>query len=65
MANLLLSVLQSTLQRRWNFSGSATMMRIVLMYYPNLEKFFNQPDADLKFMLTEASESPPEDTKNR
>lgn len=60
IANLLLSVLQSTLQRRWSFSGLATIVRIVLMYYLNPEKFLNQPDADLKNMLAEASESPPE-----
>ena len=64
IANLLLSVLQSTLQRRWSFSGLATIVRIVLMYYLNLEKFLNQPDADLNNMLIEASESPPEDPEN-
>lgn len=64
IANLLLSVLQSTLQRRWSFSGLATIVRIVLMYYLNLEKFLNQPDADLKNMLAEASESPPEVLEN-
>ena len=60
IANLLLSVLQSTLQRRWCFFGLATIIRIVLMYYLNLEKFLNQRDADLKRMLAEESESPPE-----
>ena len=64
IANMLLSVLQSTLQRRWSFSGLATIVRIVLMYYLNLEKFLNQPDADLKNMLAEASESPPEVLEN-
>ena len=64
IANLLLSVLQRTLQRRWSFSGLATIVRIVLMYYLNLEKFLNQPDADLNSMLIEASESPPEDPEN-
>ena len=59
IANLLLSVLQSTLNRRWSFSGLATMVRIVMMYYLNLEKFLNQPDADLKTMLAQASESLP------
>ena len=39
IANLLLSVLQSSLQRRWSFSGLATIVRIVLMYYLNLESF--------------------------
>ena len=60
IANLLLSVLQSTLNRHWSFSGLATIVRIVLLYYLNLEKFLNQPDADLKIMLAEASESPPD-----
>ena len=64
IANLLLSVLQNKLTRRWSFSGLASMVRIVLMYYLNLEKFFNQPDADLKIMLADASESPPEETEN-
>ncbi len=64
IANLLLSVLQSKLERRWSFSGLATIVRIVLMYYLNLEKFLNQPEADLKNMLTEASESPSNDTEN-
>ena len=64
IANLLLSVLQSTLNRHWSFSGLATIVRIVLMYYLNLEKFLNQSDADLKNMLAEASESPPEVLEN-
>ena len=59
IANLLLSVLQSTLTRRWSFSGLATMVRIVLMYYLNLENFFNNPEADLKRMLEEATNPPP------
>ncbi|MEE0979499.1 MAG: IS4 family transposase [Muribaculaceae bacterium] len=64
IANLLLSVLQSTLNRHWSFSGLATIVRIVLMYYLNLEKFLNQPDADLKSMLVQASESPPVVSEN-
>lgn len=59
IANLLLSLLQSSLSRPWSFSGLATMVRIVMMYYLNLETFFNQPDADLKIMLAKAAESPP------
>ncbi len=59
IANLLLPVLQCSLKRRWSFFGLATIVRIMLMYYINLEKFLNQPDADLKAMLAEASESPP------
>lgn len=43
---------------------TGTIVRIVLMYYLNLEKFLNQPDADLKIMLAEESESPPDNTEN-
>jgi hypothetical protein len=38
------------------------MVRIVLMYYLNMNTFFNKPDEDLRLMLMEVSESPPEDT---
>ena len=64
-ANLLLSLLQSSLSRPWSFSGLATMVRIVMMYYLNMETFFNQPEADLKIMLAEAAESPPSDMVNQ
>ena len=65
IANLLLSLLQSSLSRPWSFSGLATMVRIVMMYYLNLETFFNQPDADLKIMLAGATESPPAEGGNQ
>ena len=64
IANLLLSLLQSSLERRWSFSGLATMVRIVLMEYLNMKKFFNMPDADMKLMLEAAAESPPGATEN-
>ena len=60
IANLLLSVLQSSLERRWSFSGLATIIRIMPMYYINMVKFLNNPSNDLEMMLAEASESPPE-----
>ena len=63
IANLLLSVFQSSLERHWSFSGLATMVRIVLMYYINLQSFFNAPDADLRKLLAEAAESPPKEEK--
>ena len=59
IANLLLSLLQISLKRRWSFSGLATMGRIVLMEYLNMNNFFNMPDADMKMMLENAAESPP------
>ena len=61
IANLLLLLLQSELERRWSFSGLATMVRIVLMYYLNIQTFFNKPDEDLRLILVEASESPPDE----
>ena len=64
IANLLLSVLQSSLQRSWSFSGLATIVRITLMYYINMEKLFNNPYKDLEKMLAESLESPPENVEN-
>ena len=60
IANLLLSILQTSLKRHWSFSGLATIVRIMLMYYINLEKFLNNPSHDLEIMLLEATESPPD-----
>ena len=60
IANLLLSVLHSSLERHLSFSGLATIIRIMLMYYINMVKFLNNPSNDLEMMLAEASESPPE-----
>lgn len=51
IANLLVSLLQSSLERRWSFSGLATMLRISLMYYLNIYTFFNKPEEDLRQML--------------
>ena len=64
IANLLISLLQSSLERRWSFSGLVTMLRIVLMYYLNIQNFFNKPDEDLKLMLLNAAEPPPENLIN-
>ncbi len=65
IANLLLSVQQSSLKRHRSFSGLATMVRIMLMYYINLESFFNQPDADLKIMLEYVAEVPPDESESQ
>lgn len=65
IANLLLSLLQCRLTRQWSFFGLATMVRLVMMYYINLESFFNHPNADLKIMLAEASEPPPSQFENQ
>jgi hypothetical protein len=54
-----MTLLQRRLERPWSFSGLATMVRIMPMYYINLDTFFEKPDADLKSMLREAAEPPP------
>ncbi len=63
IANLLMTFLQRRLKRFWSFSGLATMVRIVFMYYINLDKFFESPGEDLKRMLKEAAEAPPDDSE--
>ena len=64
IANLLVSLLQSSLERRWSFSGLATMLRISLMYYLNIYTFFNKPEEDLRQMLIEVAEPPPNEELN-
>ena len=59
IANLLMTLLQKSLTRPWSFSGLATMVRIVLMYYINLNTFFEKPEEDLKRILLETAEPPP------
>lgn len=36
IANLLLIIVQKRIKRSWSFSGLATMVRIMLMYYINI-----------------------------
>ena len=64
IANLLVSLLQSRLERRWSFSGLATMLRISLMFYLNIYTFFNKPEEDLRQMLMEVAEAPPNEELN-
>lgn len=65
IANLLMTLLQQRQKRRWSFSGLATMVRIILMYYIHLDSFLESPDEDLKRMLTECAEAPPETEEDR
>ena len=43
IANLLLTIMQRSLNRRWSFSNLATTMRIMLMYYVDFHSFFENP----------------------
>lgn len=46
IANLLLMVLQRRIKRSWSFSGLASMVRILLMYYIDGYSFFENPEKD-------------------
>ena len=54
IANLLLMVIQKRVKRTWSFSGLATMVRIMLMYYVNCYTFLENPEKDWAMMLEEA-----------
>lgn len=51
IANLLLTLMRKGLTRLWSFSGLATMVRIVLMYYVDFYSLFNHPERDWEAML--------------
>ena len=60
IANLLIMILQKRIRRTWSFSGMATMVRIMLMYYVNCYTFFEDPEKDWAKMLQSVKERPPE-----
>ena len=51
-------VIQKRIKRSWSFSGLATMVRIMLMYYVNCYTFFEEPEKDWAKILQD-SEPPP------
>ncbi len=59
IANLLLMILQRGIKRPWSFSGLATMVRIMLMYYVDFRSFFENPEKDWMNIL-ESATGPPE-----
>ena len=60
IANLLLMVLKSRIKRSWSFSGFATALRIVLMYYIDMSRFFENPDADWQHIEQGKAPDPPD-----
>lgn len=60
IANLLLMVIQKRVRRSWSFSGLATIIRIMLMYYINCYTFLEEPEKDWMKMMEENREIPPE-----
>lgn len=64
IANLLLMLLQKSTTRSWSFSGLATMVRIMLMYYIDVHGFLEHPEKDWEEALEKALEAPPESEQN-
>ena len=60
IANLLLMVMQKRLTRCWSFSGLASLVRIVLMYYVNFYSLFNNPEKDWENMRILDENPPPQ-----
>ena len=60
IANLLIMIIQKRIKRTWSFSGLASMIRIMLMYYVNCYTFLEEPGKDWAKMVQEAEASPPE-----
>lgn len=54
IANLLLMVIKKRIKRSWSFSGLASMVRIMLMYYVNCYTFLEEPEKDWAKMFQEA-----------
>ena len=59
IANLLITLLQKGVSRSWSFSGLATIVRIMLMYYIDVQGFLEHPEKDWEEALAALMESPP------
>ena len=59
IANLLLTLLQRGVTHAWSFSGLATIVRIMLMYYIDVMGFLEHPEKDWEVALEEVTDSPP------
>ena len=60
IANLLLTIMNAQLKRKWSFSNLATVVRILLMCYVNFYAFFEQPEKRWEIILSNRSLGPPE-----
>ena len=60
IANLLLMIMQKRLTRCWSFSGLASLVRIVLMYYVDFYSLFNNPEKDWENMRILDENPPPQ-----
>lgn len=64
IANLLLMLLQKSTTRSWSFSGLATMVRMMLMYYIDVHGFLEHPEKDWEEALEKALGASPESEQN-
>ena len=62
IANLLIMLLQKGVSRSWSFSGLATIVGIMLMYYINVQGFLEHPEKDWEETLAAIMESPTDTT---
>ena len=60
IANLLLMVMRKRLTRSWSFSGLASLVGIVLMYYVDFYSLFNNPEKDWENMKILDENPPPQ-----
>ena len=60
IANLLLTLMQRSIKRKWSFSGLATMTRILLMCYVDYRLFFENPEKEWQQILANTADPPPE-----
>lgn len=65
IANLIITLLQKGISRSWSFSGLATIVRIMLMYYININGFLEHPEKDWEEALAEVVEEPPEPIEDK
>lgn len=57
---MLITLLQKGVSRPWNFSGLATIVRIMLMYYIDVRGFLEHSEKDWEEALVAIMENPPE-----
>ena len=60
IANLLLTLLQRGVTHAWSFSGLATIVRIMLMYYIDVMGFLEHPEKDWEVAVEKAVSSLPD-----
>ena len=55
-----ITLVKDKIKRPWSFSGLATMIRILLMSYVSIQRFFEQPHRDWDRLITQIK-APPEE----